>query len=75
MSNVTNIDLLKAVESYTFHTKDWPAPTNEVIPGKAKKRVFLDKVLIGGTPFVEVKKHCGKRHLIAVEKIKSIAKE
>lgn len=75
MSTGTNINLLKVGESYTFHTEDWTTPTNKVIPGKAKKRVFVDKILIGNMTFIEVKKHSGKHHLIAVEKIKSIAKE
>lgn len=75
MSISTNINHLKAGESYIFHTEDWTTPTNEVIPGKTKKRVFVDKILIGNMSFIEVKKHCGKHHLIAVEKIRSIAKE
>ncbi len=63
---------LQPGRTYDIRSKDWTAPTEEVIPGETKRRIFLGHKRVDGILFLEVRRETGKQHLIAAETIESI---
>lgn len=59
--------------TYAFAIKKTVAANDDVGPVETKLRNYLGFYIVGGVPFLDVKRNDGLRHLIACETIADIA--